>query len=92
VPEVPTAENATATLTKVALGEADAAVVYVTDIASASDDVEGVAIPARENIVASYPIGVVKETQNRALARAFTNYVTSAAGRRTLRRFAFIAP
>lgn len=92
VPEVPTAENAKATLTKVALGEADAAVVYVTDVAAAKDDTDGVAIPERENVVAAYPIGVVKDTQNRVLARAFADYITSSRGQRTLRHFAFLAP
>ncbi|MCJ7439215.1 MAG: molybdate ABC transporter substrate-binding protein [Acidimicrobiia bacterium] len=92
VREVPTAENAKATLAKVALGEADAAVVYVTDVAAAKNDADGVAIPERENVVAAYPIGVVKDTQNRALARAFSDYVTSSRGRRTLRHFAFLAP
>jgi len=92
VANVPTAETATATLAKVALGEADAAVVYVTDVAAAQDDVDGITIPNRENVVAVYPIGVVKETQNRALARAFVDYVASSRGRRTLQRFAFLAP
>jgi molybdate transport system substrate-binding protein len=92
VPEVPTAENAKATLTKVALGEADAAVVYVTDVAAAKDDTDGVAIPERENVVAAYPIAVVKDTRNRALARAFADYITSSRAQRTLRRFAFLTP
>ena len=92
VSNVPTAETATATLARVALGEADAAVVYVTDVVAAQDDVDGITIPDLENVVAVYPIGVVKETQNRALARAFVDYVTSSRGRRTLQRFAFLAP
>jgi molybdate transport system substrate-binding protein len=91
LPTVPSAENAKATLTKVALGEADAAVVYVTDVA-ANDDVQGVRIPARDNVIASYPIGVVRSTENRPLADDFTAYVVSARGQRTLTRFGFLAP
>jgi molybdate transport system substrate-binding protein len=92
VPVVPTAENAKATLTKVALGEADAAVVYATDVEAAKDDVQGVAIPKRDNVVASYPIGVTRDSEHRALARAFTEYVVSAPGEHTLARFGFLAP
>jgi len=92
VPDVPTAESARATLTRVALGEADAAVVYVTDVAAAGDDVDGVAIPEHENVIASYPIGVVKDTENRALARAFARFVGSTPAQRILRRFGFLAP
>ena len=92
VPEVPTAESAKAALTRVALGEADAALVYVTDVAAASDDVDGVAIPDRVNVVATYTIGVATESENPALARAFTAAVASPLGRSTLRRFSFLAP
>jgi len=92
VPAVPTAENAKATLTKVALGEADAAVVYVTDVAAGKGDVQGVVIPGRDNVIASYPIGVVRDTADRALAKAFTDYVVSARGQRALRSFGFLAP
>ena len=89
---VPTAENAKATLTKVALGEADAAVVYVTDIDAAKGDVQGVVIPRRDNVVAAYPIGILKDTASHALSKTFTDYVLSARGQRALRRFGFLSP
>jgi molybdate transport system substrate-binding protein len=80
-----------AVLTKVALGEADAGVVYVTDLKAAGATVEGVAIPAAVNVVAEYPIVILKDSQNRALARAFVSYVLTD-GRQTLARYGFTNP
>ena len=78
-------------LSKVALGEADAGIVYITDVKAAGDAVEGVAIPAVLNVVAEYPIVILKDSQNRALARAFVSYVLSE-GRQTLARYGFTNP
>jgi molybdate transport system substrate-binding protein len=61
------------TLTKVTSGEADAAIVYVTDVRAAGAKVAGVTIPDEQNAVASYPIAVVKATGNRTGAEAFVN-------------------
>jgi len=85
------AENVKAALTPVELGEADAAVVYVTDI-EASDAVDGVEIPDNENVIASYPIAPLAEAGNPAAARAFVRFVRSADGQRVLRRFGFLSP
>jgi molybdate transport system substrate-binding protein len=78
-------------LSKVALGEADAGLVYVTDVKAAGAAVEGVAIPSVLNVVAEYPIVILKDSQNRALARAFVSYVL-ADGRQTLARYGFTNP
>jgi len=92
VGNVPTGLNVKDTLEKVTLGEADAAVVYVTDVLSAKGSVTGVRIPLSQNVVAVYPIGVVKGSSNRPVAAAFEAYVLSAAGQRTLRQFGFLKP
>lgn len=92
VPDGPTAENAKATLSKVALGEADAAVVYVTDVAAAKQDVSGVSIPKSQNVIARYPIASLPQSENKPLAHAFVRYVLSKTGQRTLKRFGFLAP
>ena len=92
VPPVPTGLTAKDTLSKVALGEADAAVVYVTDLQAAKGDVAGVRIRARDNVVARYPIAVVEATENAAAAKAFVKYMTSTPGQSTLRKFGFLAP
>jgi molybdate transport system substrate-binding protein len=80
-----------AVLSKVALGEADAGIVYITDVNAAGTAVEGVAIPAAVNVVAEYPIVILKDSQNRALARAFISYVLTD-GRRMLARYGFTSP
>lgn len=87
-----------AVLSKVALGEADAGVVYVTDVKAAGLAVQGVDIPDSLNVIADYPIAVLKDTQNLALARAFVRYMLEDApqapsdGQRTLRRYGFLSP
>jgi molybdate transport system substrate-binding protein len=92
LPEVPTGQDVKDTLSKVRLGAADAAVVYVTDVQAAGAAVSGVPIPAAQNVIASYPIAVVKSTSNPTTAKAFVAYVTSSAGRRTLASFGFASP
>jgi molybdate transport system substrate-binding protein len=85
-------ENAKAALSKVSLGEADATVVYVTDVKAAKGEVSGVRIPDRHNVVATYPAAVVKETQNGTGARAWVRFLESARARATLARFGFLPP
>lgn len=76
---------------KVVLGEADAGVIYVTDITSkVAPHVLRIDIPAPYNQIAKYPIAVVKGSQNAALAQKFVAYVTSPAGLAVLRRSGFI--
>ena len=67
-------------LTKVTEGEADAGVVYVSDVFAAGDDAEGVDIPADINVVAEYPIAGVTEAANPDGAAAFIDYVLSDEG------------
>lgn len=85
-------ENAKAAVSKVSLGEADAAVVYTTDVKAAKGDVGGVKIPDRQNVLATYPIGVVKHSQQSAGAKAWVRFLESKAARRTLQRFGFLLP
>ena len=92
VPEVPTGANVKDTLTKVTLGEADAAVVYVTDVKAAKGDVTGVKIPDAQNVVAPYPIAPLTAAPNPVAAKAFAQYVDSKAGQKILRRFGFLPP
>jgi molybdate transport system substrate-binding protein len=78
---------------KVRLGEADAAVVYATDVSPAvAADVRVVEIPDQFNTVAEYPIGVVKEARQPELARAFVAYLVSGPGREVMRKFNFVVP
>lgn len=80
------------TLATVETGEVDAGIVYVTDVRAAGDQVHGVAIPASVNADTAYPITVLKDAGNPALAGAFVRYVRSAAGQRVLAAAGFLPP
>lgn len=79
--------NVRAVLTKIALGEADAGVVYESD-ASASD-VRRIPIPDDLNVVASYPIAPVNDSPHPRLAAGFVEFVLSPAGQAVLERHGF---
>jgi molybdate transport system substrate-binding protein len=66
--------------------------VYVTDVRAAGAKVHGIPIPANLNASTTYPIAVLKDAKNRALAGAFVDYVLSAAGRRVLTADGFVVP
>lgn len=85
-------ENVKAVVAKVTLGEADAAIVYVTDVLGAADAADGVDIPAELNVVAEYPITVTREAPNPGAAQAFVDFVRSPAGQEILATFGFIEP
>jgi molybdate transport system substrate-binding protein len=78
-------------LTKVGLGEADAGIVYVTDVKSAGGQVTGVAIPDNLNTTAEYPIVELRNTQSNLAAKAFIDYVLGPDGQRTLSDFGFLS-
>jgi molybdate transport system substrate-binding protein len=77
---------------KVSLGEADAGVVYVTDVTAAKGAIDGVSIPDDQNEIATYPIAVVKQSSHAADAQAFVAYVLSSEGRQVLSDFGFLPP
>ncbi|HEU4567143.1 MAG TPA: molybdate ABC transporter substrate-binding protein [Marmoricola sp.] len=79
-------------LTKVAVGEVDAGVVYVTDVRAATGQVRGVRISAAVNASTRYPIAVVRNSPHAATARAFEQLVLSAQGRRVLATAGFGQP
>ena len=85
-------ENAKATLSKVSIGEADASIVYVTDVKASKGTASGVKIADEVNVVATYPMGVVKDSQNAAAAKAWVHFVRSKDGQKTLRKFGFLPP
>ena len=73
-------EDVKAALTKVALGEVDAALVYVTDVKAAGDDVEGIEVPEAADVVNKYPISLLADAADADLAQAFIDFVSSAEG------------
>lgn len=81
--------NVRQVLAKVALGEADAAIVYRTDAATARDRVTSISIDPAINVIAEYPIAVLTRARQPRLAEQFVAFVLSAAGQRTLESFGF---
>ncbi|PZF13886.1 molybdate ABC transporter substrate-binding protein [Curtobacterium sp. MCPF17_011] len=85
-------QSVTDVLGKVRSGQADAGIVYRTDVQGAGRDVTGVPFAAADDAVNTYPISVLRDAANPVLARSFTSYVLSSAGQRTLRDAGFGKP
>ncbi|GAA3559945.1 molybdate ABC transporter substrate-binding protein [Streptomyces osmaniensis] len=85
-------EDVKSALNKVVLNEADAAVVYKTDVKAAGDKVEGVEFPESADAINDYPITVLKESQNSDAAKAFIALVQSAEGQKVLSEAGFLQP
>ncbi|HYT27065.1 MAG TPA: molybdate ABC transporter substrate-binding protein [Actinomycetota bacterium] len=85
-------DNVKAVVGKVSLGEADAGIVYVTDVAAAGGKVEGVDIPREQNVPATYPIAVVKAGKHQQQAQGFVDLVRSPAGQQVLKSYGFLPP
>jgi molybdate transport system substrate-binding protein len=84
--------NVGGVVTKVTLGEADAGVVYVTDVKANETKATGVPIPASQNDVTEYPIVEVKGAPNATAAKAFISYVLGPNGQQVLASFGFLPP
>jgi molybdate transport system substrate-binding protein len=85
-------DNVKAVVTKISLGEADAGIVYVTDVTAGGDKVEGVDIPDDQNVPATYPIATVKASDHQSQAQAFVDMVRSDQGQQVLKSFGFLPP
>lgn len=81
-----------ALLTKVEAGELDAGIVYVTDVIAAGDAVEGIDIPADDNVTSTYPIASLTDAGNADAADAFVEFVLSDGGRAILSSHGFGGP
>jgi len=82
----------TSALTKVELGEVDAALVYHTDIVGADGKVDGVVFSTASDAVNSYPIDVLKNSSNPTVAQAFVSFILSSSSEQTLLNAGFQAP
>ncbi|HEY8489990.1 MAG TPA: molybdate ABC transporter substrate-binding protein [Dehalococcoidia bacterium] len=80
-------QNVRAVLTKVELGEADAGIVYATDV---TDGVAEVPVPGVERVRVEYPAAVLRGSGRAAEARAFVAFLRSAAGQAILARHGFL--
>ena len=79
-------------LAKVTTGEADATVVYVTDVTAGGPKVQSVSIPDADQPDISYPIAVVKATKNHTAAQEFVNSALSGDVQKSLEAAGFSAP
>lgn len=85
-------QDVKAVLSKVALGEADAGIVYVTDISQdATEKVGKLDIPDNLNTIATYPIAAIKDSKNAELAKKFVDYVLAREGQAILTKYGFIS-
>ncbi len=79
-----------ATLAAVTNGDADAAIVYVSDAKTAGAAVTAVPITDATNAIATYPMIVLKRSTNPATSRAFIAYVAGPKGQATLKSYGFL--
>jgi molybdate transport system substrate-binding protein len=85
-------QDVKAALTKVSLGEVDAALVYKTDVLSSKGKVEGIEFPEADQAINEYPIATLTKAQNPDGAKAFVDYVLSDQGMAVLTAAGFDAP
>lgn len=85
-------EDVKGVVQKVLLGEADAGIVYRTDITpDISTTVRAISIPDGVNVIATYPIAVIDGSDHTPVAEAFVRFVTGP-GQATLKKFGFLPP
>lgn len=83
-------ENVRRVVTKIALGEADAGLVYTSDVTpDVANRVRQISIPDEQNVVALYPIAPLANAPQPELAEAFIQFVLSDAGQEILARWGF---
>jgi molybdate transport system substrate-binding protein len=82
----------TGVLSKVQAGEADAGLVYVTDVNSAGGKVKGIPFAESDKAVNEYPITVLKNAPQAVLAKQFVEFVHGSAGHQVLGKVGFETP
>lgn len=85
-------QSVTDVLGKVESGEADAGLVYVTDVKGAGDKVTGVPIQGTDQVVNTYPIATLQGAKQSELATQFVDFVLGSKGQQVLKAAGFGAP
>jgi molybdate transport system substrate-binding protein len=85
-------QNVKGVVTKVTAGEADAGIVYVTDVMAAGAKAAGVDIPADINVIAKYPIASVKASTHPDVDKTFIDFLTGSDGQAILAKYGFGKP
>jgi molybdate transport system substrate-binding protein len=84
-------ENVKAVVSKVRLGEADAGVVYTTDVTrEAAKELGTLDVPDKFNVIATYPIAPLANALEPELARQFIDFVLSPTGQQVMVNYGFI--
>lgn len=76
-------------VTKVTTGEADAGIVYATDVTAAKGAADGVVLPTAVNVTAKYPIAILSTSSNTTAAQAWIAFVTGSEGQAILKSYGF---
>jgi len=84
--------DAKATLGAVVTGDADAAIVYKTDVIAAGKSIQAVDIVTASNVKSMYGIASIRGSKNGSLAKAFVDFVLSEQGWRILKGYGFQKP
>ena len=85
-------DNVRSVLSKIALGEGDAGIVYTTDAATDVAHIGTITIPDELNVIAVYPIAPLADSKVPDLAKAFIAYVRSPEGQQVLVKYGFLLP
>jgi molybdate transport system substrate-binding protein len=85
-------EDDASVVAKISSGEADAAIVYTSDLASAGDTVRSVQIPQAVNVIATYPIAAITGSAHPDQATSFVDYVAGPEGLAVLEQYGFGPP
>jgi molybdate transport system substrate-binding protein len=85
-------QNVRGVLTKVTSGEADAGIVYVTDVNAAGDAAEAVELPVEINVVAAYPIATVAASSSQEVGEAFIDFLLGPEAQEIMASYGFGAP
>jgi molybdate transport system substrate-binding protein len=83
--------NVKGVVTKVSSGEADAGIGYVTDAKAASANTDGIDIPDAQNVIAEYPMAVLKQSANSTLAYAWLDFILGPEAQAVLSKYGFAA-
>jgi molybdate transport system substrate-binding protein len=83
-------DNVKSVFSKVQLGEADAGIVYTSDVSTHGDEVGSLGIPDALNTIAVYPIAALKVSHNASTAQQFVAYVLSTEGQAVLKKYGFV--
>ena len=82
-------QNVKSLVGKIALGEADIGIGYVTDV-QADSGVSGVDIPDNQNVIATYPLAALRSSTNPVTAQAFVDFVLSPSGQAVMAKYGFL--